>query len=375
MKYLLVLLLAMHGLIHLIGFVKQWDLAPVTGFSGQGLVPLSKNLSQIIGILWLAVCLAFLFSAVSVLLHKSWWWAPALTALFVSQVLIFFYWNDAKWGTVANVIVLLIGLVAWGNWKFNHTVQDEITTLLTSPDKKDNTIITSEMLQSLPLPVQNWLQHSGIVGKEKIHFVRLKQRGWMRTKPEQEKWIEAAAEQYFTVDEPAFIWKVKMNMLPLVPVTGRDKWVNGKGQMEIKAFSLINIVNQANEKIDQGALQRYLAEICWFPSAALSPYIHWQAIDATSAKATITYKGITGSVIFYFNEQGDMIGCSADRYMGGGREAKLEKWEVTSKGFAIKDGVRMPVKSEATWKLKSGDFTWYKLEITDVEYNHPTSYN
>ncbi|MBD0366041.1 MAG: hypothetical protein ICV53_08055, partial [Flavisolibacter sp.] len=134
-------------------------------------------------------------------------------------------------------------------------------------------------------------------------------------------------------------------------------------------------VNQANEKIDQGALQRYLAEICWFPSAALSPYIQWQAIDATSARATITYKGITGSVVFCFNEQGDMIGCSADRYMGGGKEAKLEKWEVTSKGFAIKDGVRMPVKSEATWKLKSGDFTWYKLEITDVEYNHPTLYN
>jgi hypothetical protein len=29
----------------------------------------------------------------------------------------------------------------------------------------------------------------------------------------------------------------------------------------------------------------------------------------------------------------------------------------------------MPVKSEVTWKLKSGDYTWYKLEITEIEYN------
>lgn len=194
------------------------------------------------------------------------------------------------------------------------------------------------------------------------------------TKPEQNKWIEAYAEQYITVDEPAFVWKVRMNMLPLLPVTGRDKFVNGKGQMNIKLFSLVNMVISAGEKIDQGALQRYLAEIGWYPSAALGPYIQWEAIDATSAKATMTYKGVSGSVVFHFNEGGDMIGCNADRYMGGGKEAKLEKWEVQSIEHAVKSGVRMPVKSAATWKLKAGDFMWYKLEITDVEYNKPLLY-
>jgi hypothetical protein len=31
----------------------------------------------------------------------------------------------------------------------------------------------------------------------------------------------------------------------------------------------------------------------------------------------------------------------------------------------------MPVKSEATWRLKDGDFTWYKLQITDIRFNVP----
>ncbi|MHA4847347.1 DUF6920 family protein [Flavitalea antarctica] len=57
--------------------------------------------------------------------------------------------------------------------------------------------------------------------------------------------------------------------------------------------------------------------------------------------------------------------------LGGGKNATLEKWEVRSIEHAVLNGVRMPVKSEATWKLKAGDFTWYKLEITDVEYHKP----
>lgn len=87
--------------------------------------------------------------------------------------------------------------------------------------------------------------------------------------------------------------KVKMNMMSLVPVTGRDKFVDGKGQMTFELFSLINVANDTGDKIDQGTLQRYLAEICWFPSAALSPYIKWDDIDSTSAKATLTYKNVS----------------------------------------------------------------------------------
>jgi hypothetical protein len=116
-------------------------------------------------------------------------------------------------------------------------------------------------------------------------------------------------------------------------------------------------------------MQRYLSEICWFPSAALNPYITWEAIDATTAKATMVHNGVSGSVIFHFSKGDDIIGCSADRFKGGGKDAPLEKWVVTTKGYSVMNGIKMPVKSEATWKLKEGDFTWYKLEISEVEYN------
>lgn len=360
-RYLFALLIGLHGLIHLMGFTKAFNLANIKGFMAE--------ISRPVGLLWLGVAVLLLGTALAFLLQKNWWWILALASLLLSQVLIFMSWQDAKAGTVVNLLLLGAAIVAYGHWNFEKSFAHDVKQLLEATPAEKRAVVRKDMLQNLPPPVQRWLLNSGIVGREMIYSVHLKQKGYMRTSPEQQKWIETRAEQYFTIDAPAFLWKVEMHLMPLVPVSGQDKFVDGKGRMQIKLFSLIPFVDQADEKIDQGALQRYLAEICWFPSAALSPYIRWEAVDASSARASMTYKGVTGTVTFYFNEQGDMVRCIADRYKGGGKGATLEKWVVDAKSFATLNGIRIPVKSEATWKLKEGDFTWYKLEITAIAYN------
>ncbi|MCU7548939.1 hypothetical protein OCK74_07415 [Chitinophagaceae bacterium LB-8] len=367
-RYIFAALMILHGLIHLMGFTKAFKYNETSGITG--------NISKPAGLLWLLSCFLFITSAFVFLLDKGSWWILAAMALLLSQILVVIYWHDAKAGTVANIIIFLVALVSWAKWDFNKKVQQEIRQVMQQEDRalrqidhfKKN-IVTEDMIKNLPTPVQRWLRNSGIMGREMIHSVHLKQKGWMRMAPDKKNWIEATSEQYFTTDKPAFIWHVKMQMMPLVSVSGRDKFVDGKGQMLIKAFSLVNIVNDEDEKIDQGTLQRYLAEICWFPSAALSPYIIWQPIDDSTATAIMTYHGTKGSVTFYFNKLGDMVSCKADRFKGSGPGATLEKWVVNSTGFAVMNGIRMPVKSEATWQLAEGDFTWYKLEITDIEYN------
>ncbi|MGQ9800014.1 MAG: DUF6544 family protein, partial [Ignavibacterium sp.] len=49
-------------------------------------------------------------------------------------------------------------------------------------------IPTEDKINSLPPIIQKWLRNSGIVGKEMIRTVRLKQKGQMKMKPEQDKW-------------------------------------------------------------------------------------------------------------------------------------------------------------------------------------------
>jgi hypothetical protein len=230
------------------------------------------------------------------------------------------------------------------------------------------------MLTGLPYSVQNWLLNSGIIGRQKIYALRLQQTGVMRTKPGKNKWLPMRAEQYFTIEEPAFIWRARIALMPMITITARDRYINGHGEMKIKILSLIQVANSKGHKVDQGTLQRYLAEICWFPSAALSTYIKWDTIDDSTATATMVYKGISGSVTFYFTSTGDIKRCIAERFMNSDNSASLEKWEVISKEYGFMNGIRVPVKSEVTWKLKAGDFTWLKLEITEIEYNKSLQY-
>jgi len=159
-------------------------------------------------------------------------------------------------------------------------------------------------------------------------------------------------------------------MMPLLFFTGRDMFKDGKGSMIIKILSLIDVVNDSdNEKLNQATLQRYLGEIVWFPTAALSPLIKWEEVDSLTAKATMIFNNTTGSALFTFNENGDFIKFSAMRYMGTEENSQLKEWIITLNEYKTYDGIKIPVKGEATWKLDDGDFTWYKLEVYDVRYN------
>ena len=54
-------------------------------------------------------------------------------------------------------------------------------------------------------------------------------------------------------------------MNPLMAVVGRDKYVNGRGEMLIKILGLLPVVDARGPEMDQGTMLRYLAEMTWFP--------------------------------------------------------------------------------------------------------------
>lgn len=248
-------------------------------------------------------------------------------------------------------------------------MNSEIAEILKPELHAETTPIREEQIESLPVAVAGWMKASGLAGKEKINTVWLRQKAQMKMKPGQKTWYNAVAEQYFSVNHPAFVWRLKMNIPPFIRITGRDKFANGKGEMLIKAFSVLRIVNEKGEKIDEGSLQRFLAEIVWFPSAALNPYITWEALDQLSARATMTYKDTTATGTFYFNNQGDFVRFSTLRYKDNNPDAVRYEWIIIAREYAVFNGVRIPVKLEVSWRLDSELWTWLKLEVTDLRYN------
>ncbi len=367
LRYLFAVLLLVHGVIHLMGFTKAFGLAEIE--------QLTMPITKFAGMIWLTAAALFIITLVVYLAKADWWWMIGFLAVFLSQILIILSWTDAKFGTIANLIILLVIIIAYSDWEFHRTSMDKVQDLLPR-EISGTSLMTEELISDLPAVVQTWLQRSQVMNKEKSASVYLTQMGKMRTKPDG-NWIPFQAEQWFTPQEPGFVWLADVKTAPGIHLSGRDIFIDGTGQMVIKLLSIIPVVHATGEQINQGTLIRFLAEICWFPSAALSKHIRWEPIDSLSARAIMSYKGTTGSGIFTFSESGDIHSFMAKRYYNRKEGAILADWyiEINPQSFKMFDGIRVGSKAEVTWKLDEGDYTWLQLEIDHIEFNRYTSEN
>jgi len=361
MRIVLTILIAIHGVIHLFGFLKAFGISEFNAISH----PITKPF----GIVWLLTFALFAITAVLLIAQSNYWWIIGIVGVILSQFLIINYWSDAKFGTIANVIILLATIIGYSSFNFKEKIKGERITQFENSQLKNQNIVTEKSLLDLPAIVQKWLSNSGIIGKKLISNVYLTQELQLKLKPEQTTWNNGMAEQYFTIQPPAFNWNINTEMNSILSVAGRDKFEEGKGEMTIKLLSLIPVVNAKNdEKVNQATLQRYLAEIVWFPSASLNEYIEWETIDDNSARATMEYKGTKGSGEFHFDKDGNFEKFVAMRYQDS-NDAEPTEWTVKATKTEERNGIKIPVECEASWGLESGKWTWLKLRIKEIEYN------
>lgn len=361
-KILFTILLALHGLIHLLGFVKAFELSPVKALT----LPISKFW----GCIWLLAAVFFVLTIAILWSNSRWWWLVALSGVVVSQVLIFSFWSDARFGTIANIIILVVVAIGYGQFDFKKMVLREIADIESIQPQLQPEVVSEKRVAQLPTLVQNWMNASGMIGGQEIRHVRLKQNFNLKLQPDQKEWYSGTAFQKVWTKEPAFIWTLDLQMMSVIQVAGRDRFANGKGAMLIKMLSLVPMANeQDNPRIDQGALQRYLAEMLWYPSLALSEFVSWKSVNENSAIATMDYRGTSGECTFFFNSEGMPERVSAMRYRGGDEDAELTEWVVEVQELGRMGGLKIPAKCAVTWKLDSGDWTWAELEVTEVVFN------
>ncbi|SES27084.1 DUF6920 family protein [Salipaludibacillus aurantiacus] len=358
MKIALLIIIVIHGLIHLLGFLK--------GFNLLQLSELSISISRGQALVWMGTGIVLIISSVLLLINSDHWWKVGIAAVIVSQILIVMTWGDAKAGAAANIIIGAAIIFAYADSSLNTAIEKEIVDL-TRKSTGSTQVISEDMMEDLPQSVQRWISNSGAVGKEIHSTMDFKHYAKLKLKPDQKEWYNAKAHQYVTTEEPGFLWKIDMEMNPFITVKGRDLYKNGKGSMQMKLASLVSVANVENDdKIDQSTLQRYLLEMAWYPWAALSPYITWEELGDHSARATMNYKGATGTADFFFNEDGDFFSSRAWRY-DGSTDSYLECIGKANE-FSVINGVKIPTDIDVSYVLDDDIFTWYKVSIYDIKF-------
>ncbi len=262
------------------------------------------------------------------------------------------------------VLLLLFAILTTGCVTMNKTV----TKMFDGIDVREAGGVSGKDLERLPAVVQNYLRYTGIIGKERAKSVRLKQGGGFRLKPGQ-SYKRMKAVQYYDVDAMEFFWQGKVNI-----ITATDRFLAGKGDLTVKLLGFIKVAYAEGPEVDQGEMLRFLTEGVWFPSVFVNSYIRWQAVGARAARATITQNNLSVSATFYFNEKNQVERITARRYMETDGKFKLADWEILAGEYKMFNGVLIPARADVIWKLDSGDFCYYKLEIYDIEYNVPLPY-
>ena len=218
-------------------------------------------------------------------------------------------------------------------------------------------------------PVSRYLTNA-VHSTRRIVAATIEHKGEMRLGLHGSRWHPFTATERFTTGRPRFEWHARIHLAPLLNIDVRDAYVIGAGETRATLFG-IPIVNQyGTRQLNEGALQRYLAEAVWFPTALMpGPTLTWDALDRHNAVASICDRRATTSLLFRFNDEDEVSDIlSPARYRATNEGFVLTPWAVRCRDYFDVDGVRIPRYCEVEWLLPEGPLTYWRGEATRVQY-------
>lgn len=98
---LLGIVIAAHGLIHIMGFITQWRIATIEGLDYRatilhGRINLGSTGIRIEGLFWLPPIIGFVTSALGLVLGRSWWRRVLLVTTLFSLVICILGWPQTQ---------------------------------------------------------------------------------------------------------------------------------------------------------------------------------------------------------------------------------------------------------------------------------------
>ncbi|NUO00595.1 MAG: hypothetical protein HUU01_08265 [Saprospiraceae bacterium] len=358
LKIIFTLLLLFHGLIHLMGFAKAFEYGNIT--------QLTKAISKPMGLLWLLAAILFMATLILWWSKTNSWLLAALVAVLLSQVLIFTSWGDAKFGTIANVLVLVVAGLNWGSLRFENTFRQDVQKNLLRGGASATEMLTESDLQPLPVPVQRYLRYAGVVGKPKVKNMRIVFEGEMRDKGK--GWFPFRSVQYNFFDEPTRLFFMKGRMMGMT-VPGYHCYSEAQATMDIRLFGWFPVNYQSGDLMNKTETVTLFNDMCLMaPASLIDSRIEWETVDSLSAKATFTNRGISISAILYFNQEGQLIDfLSNDR--SAIAEGKTYPFSTPASAYQNINGVTVMTYGEAIWHYPEGKFTYGKFNLKEIEYN------
>lgn len=328
---------------------------------------LTIAISKPVGIIWLIATLLFIASAMLLILKKDSWYIFSFAAVIISQIVIILSWNDAKFGTIANVVILIASIIGYGTWSYYEKYQHDVENNLQQIAYFHNSQLTEIDIQNLPEPVKKYIRYSGCLGKPKVNNFKVEFTGKIR-KNEQTEWMPFTSEQYNFMEIPTRLFFMKAIMKSL-PVAGYHLYKNGDAYMDIRLLSLFKVQYQDGEEMNKAETVTFFNDMCCMaPATLIDKRISWKVTGENIVKATFTNNGITISADLFFNEVGELINFKSDDRYNVDAGMKLP-WETPLSDYKVVNGHKLAGYAETIYTYPDGNLCYGTFEVSSVKYN------
>jgi hypothetical protein len=335
-------------------------------FNYGNISQLTKEISKPAGICWLAAAFLFMAVTLSYLFKNEVWPYFAVTAAILSQILIIAVWKDARFGTIANVIIILAAIAAWGSLHFETSFRDDVKINLQRTNIIQTDLLSEADIQSLPQTVQKYLRYSGVINQPKIKNVKIVFEGEMRSKGKD--WFTFQSVQYNFFDNPTRLFFMKAKMFGTT-VPGFHHYQDATAQMDVKLFGLFTVVHVSGKEMTKAETVTLFNDMCLMaPASLIDKRIEWTPADSLSVKATFNNGTNKISAILYFNEQGQLINFISDDRTDINAMNQY-RFSTPVKDYVEMNGRKIMKYGEAIWHYPEGEFVYGKFNLKNIEYN------
>ncbi len=339
-------LVALHGLVHLLGA----------------------------GVAWVVVAVLLGATAVALAVRARFWWVLAGVAAAASQAMVLTSWQEAKAGTVVNVLLLLAaayGFAAYGPRSFSAQYDARSRAAAASVPAAGR-VVTEADLVGLPSPVADCVRAAGAVGRPPVTGFEATVRGRIRGGPDG-AWMPFAGRQANTFEPTPtrfFLIEARRAGLPV--------WVfhafSGHATMRARLLAALPVTQAAGPELDRAETVTLFNDLVLFaPAALVGAPVRWEPLDEHRVRGHYTAGGVTVSAEIAFDDQHRVVDFASDdrlRASADGRSFTPQRWSTPVTGHRVVDGLGSLASGKALWHAPQpeGGFCYLEVEVDQVAH-------
>jgi hypothetical protein len=275
-----------------------------------------------------------------------------------------------KWIAIIGVLIAVsFGIAAiYSSYRWQSDT-DRLRAKLTNGRRTIKPqIYDQKEIEGLPEPVQRFFKTVLQDGQAIVAAVKLSQQGQFNLNETEVKWNPFTATQLVTTQRLGFDWDARIQMALGLNAFVHDTYLLGEGSLHASLLGLFTVAKMhGTPENNQGELLRFFAEATWYPTALLpSQGVRWEAIDDTSARATLTDGATTVSLVFQFNAEGAIATMRTEaRYRD---KLTAMPWSGRFWEYSVRNGMLIPLEGEVGWEYPEGTRLYFKGRVTEINY-------